>query len=74
MIKLNGEKKKDDDKIENIRDCREYGKFCVDIPLKSEEYLLSHEKPKIQRKNGILIINYLLEKQDDNEVFEFGDS
>ena len=46
----------------------------MDIPLKSEEYLLSHEKPKIQRKNGILIINYLLEKQDDNEVFEFDDS
>ena len=74
VIKINGEKKKDDEKIENMRDCREYGKFCVDIPLKSEDYLLSREKPKIQGKNGILIINYLLEKQVDNEVFEFGDS
>ena len=50
MIKLNGEKKHDEEKekIENrFHSTREYGKFCVEIPLKSEDFLIKHEKPKI---------------------------
>ena len=66
------EKKKDD--VENIRDYREYGKLSVDIPLKSEDYLLSHGNPKFEKKNGILTFTYLLEKQDNNEVYEVDDS
>ena len=61
MIKINGEKKKDDEKIENIRDCREYGKFIVNIPLKSEDYIIRRGNPKYQAKNGILTFNYFLE-------------
>ncbi len=74
VIKINGEKRKDDEKIENIRDCREYGKFSVNVPLKTEDYLLSHQKPKINEKHGIFTITYLLENQEDNEVFEINDS
>ena len=46
----------------------------MDIPLKSEDYLLSHGNPKFEKKNGILTFTYLLEKQDNNEVYEVDDS
>ena len=53
---------------------REYGKFFLDIPLKSEDYLISFEKPSLIGKNGILTITYKLEIQEENEVYDFGDS
>ena len=76
IIKLEGEKKKDDEQetIEKKGDYREYGKFFLDIPLKSEDYLISFEKPSLIGKNGILTITYKLEIQEENEVYDFGDS
>ena len=76
IIKLEGEKKKDveEETIEKKGDYREYGKFCVDIPLKSQDYLISYEKPSLIGKNGILTITYKLEIQEENDTYDFGDS
>ena len=77
MIRLNGEKKKDDEKekIENrLHSTREYGKFSVEIPLKSEDYLIKHDKPNISGKNGIITLTYQLEKLEQEDTYEFGDS
>ena len=77
MIRLNGEKKKEDEKenIENrIQSTREYGKFSVEIPLKSEDYLIKHDKPSITGKNGIITLTYQLEKLEQEDTYEFGDS
>ena len=77
MIKLNGEKKQEEEKekIENrFHNTREFGKFCVEIPLKSEDLLIKREKPTIVGKNGIIMLTYQLEKLDQEESYEFGDS
>ena len=55
-------------------DYREYGKFFLDIPLKYEDNLISYEKSSLNGKNWILTITYKLEIQEENEVYDFGDS
>ena len=77
MIKINGEKKHDEEKekIENIfHSTREYGKFCVEIPLKSEDFLVKQESPSVIGKNGIITLTYQLGKLEQEKSYEFGDS
>ena len=76
IIKLNGKKNPDKfPKIEdNIRNTREFGEFHLEIPLKTEDYLIKNNKPKIVDKKGLLIIQYLLEKKmETNEEFKVED-
>ena len=73
IIKLSGEKKKDkepQDINDNIFNTREIGKFSFDIPLKTEEYLLSNKSPKIIQKNGVFIIEYQLNKKVSSEGYQ----
>jgi HSP20 family molecular chaperone IbpA len=65
-IKLKGTKNKDKEPKEieqNIFNSREIGNFSLDIPLKTEEYLIKNELPKIEKKNGIFIIYFKLEEK-----------
>ena len=65
-IKLNGSKSKDKEPEEleqNIFNSREIGTFSLDIPLKTEEYLIKNELPKIEKKNGIFILSFKLEEK-----------
>ena len=67
IIKLTGIKEKDEEpaRIEdNIFNGREIGKFSLDIPLKYEDFIIKHEKPKIEKKDGIFTLTYQLEKND----------
>jgi len=66
IIKLKGTKKKDKEPEEleqNIFNSREIGNFSLDIPLKTEEYLIKNELPKIEKKNGIFILSFKLEEK-----------
>ena len=73
ILRLTGNKEKDQLPInikDNIHITREFGKFSLDIPLKTEDYKLKNRKPKIEDKKGLLILEYLLEPKkvdDDNE-------
>ena len=63
IIKITGEKKLDvePEKLDdNIHNTREYGKFYLDLHLKTEEYLLSQEKPQIKYVRGIYILEFNL--------------
>ena len=65
-IKLKGSKNKDKEPEEleqNIFNSREIGNFSLDIPLKTEEYLIKNELPKIEKKNGIFILSFKLEEK-----------
>ena len=74
IIKLKGTKNKDkypNDLKDNIHNNREYGEFSLEIPLKTEDYLIKNAKPIISGKSGLIIIQYLLdEKIEDNEEFK----
>ncbi len=66
IIKLKGNKRKDKfpEKLEdNIFNSREFGPFNIDIPLKTEEYLIKNSSPTVSDKKGILMIEYLLENK-----------
>jgi len=66
IIKLTGEKKKDKEpqnEKDNIFNTREYGNFSLEIPLKTEDYLLSNEEPTIENRNGLLLIQYKLSQK-----------
>ena len=67
MIRLKGNKKKDKfpEKVEdNLYNSRELGDFSLDIPLKTEDFLINSQiPPTIQEKRGLLIIEYTLQKK-----------
>ena len=66
IIKLTGEKKKDKEpqnEKDNIFNTREYGNFSLEIPLKTEDYLLSNDEPTIENKKGLLFIDYKLSQK-----------
>ena len=68
IIRLKGNKKKDKEpaKIEeNLYNSRELGKFTLDIPLKTEDFLVKNEQPVIEEKKGILILQFKLDKQTE---------
>jgi hypothetical protein len=67
IIRLSGEKKKDivPEKLEdNIYNKRELGKFCLDIPLSSKEYILSEKRPTFDYQSGVQFIEYELQKRE----------
>jgi hypothetical protein len=70
VIKIKGNKKPDNfpslDK--NIRNTREFGDFSLEIPLKTEDYLVESKSPIIKHKNGLIIIQYLLSKKQENDI------
>jgi len=66
FIKINGTKIKDKEPEEleqNIYNSREIGSFSLRIPLKTEEYLIKNELPKIEMKNGVFILYFKLEEK-----------
>ena len=74
IIKIKGNKDKDKfpNKLEdNIHNSREFGDFSLEIPLKTEDYLIKNQKPDMKQKNGLIILQYLLdEKIKDDEEFK----
>ena len=69
VIKIIGEKKQDEEPEsldKNIFNLRENGKFTLEIPLKFSEYHLSTKKPKINKENGVFIVEYDLETYEDD--------
>ena len=66
IIILSGKKKKDKEpyhEFYNIFNTRKYGDFSLEIPLKTEDYLLCNEPPKIENRKGVFIIIYNLSKK-----------
>ena len=76
IIKLNGIKKKDiepENYGDNIFTNREFGPYNLDIPLKTEDYLIKNEYPEIIEKKGVLILAFQLDKKkgfiyDEDEI------
>ena len=67
VIKITGNKKKDKEpeKLkDNIYTSREIGDFSLDIPLKSEEFLIKNDEPEIKNIKGLFIITYQLEQKN----------
>ena len=76
IIKLNGEKKKDKEpeKIEdNLFNSREIGDFSLDIPLKTDDFLLSNDIPNISDKKGVFILEYKLSDKNKTKEYEVDD-
>ena len=73
IIQLRGKKNQDIEPKElkdNLFTSREFGDFFVDIPLKTEDFKILNEKPKIRVASGLFIIEYKLEnKEEESEVF-----
>ena len=68
IIKIYGIKNKDKEPKEleeNIFNSRENGNFYVEIYLKTEEYLIKKDPPKIEEKKGIFILCYKLNEKID---------
>ena len=65
IIIVKGQKKKDkepENEKDNIFTIREFGEFNIEIPLIMSEYRLENAFPKIDRKQGVTIIEYKLAK------------
>ena len=76
FIRLIGIKKKDKEpeKIEdNIFNSREIGNFLLNIPLKTDEYLIKNEKPKIEQIKGIFVIEFQLDVMNTEAEFNEDD-
>ena len=60
---------------DNIFSTREYGEFNLDIPIKTTDFCIKDENPKIYDKKGIFVLEYELgEKTQNNLKFEDEDS
>ena len=73
IIKLNGTKKKDKEPeklSDNIYNCREFGDYSVNIPLKVEDYLIKNQEYKIDKKNGIFFIEVKIDKKKNIGVYK----
>ena len=73
IIKIKGTKKKEKfpELQDNIYNTRKFGEFSLEIPLKTEDYLIKNAKPTIEDKKGLIIIQYLLEKNDEDlDIYE----
>ena len=70
VIKIKGNKNIDKfpslDK--NIRNTREFGDFSLEIPLKTEDYLIENKPPTIKDKKGLIILQYLLAKKTEKDI------
>jgi HSP20 family molecular chaperone IbpA len=74
IIQLTGVKNKDKEpeKLEdNDFNTREFGQFSIDIPLKTEDYKILNEEPKMKFISGLFIIEFKLEeKLEESKVFK----
>lgn len=73
IIKLVGEKKsdKEQDTIPTIFfNNREIGKFSLELPIKTEDYMIKNEYPKFTSKRGLLILEYSVEKKKEAKEFD----
>ena len=71
MIKLQGYKKQDQDpeKLDdNLYNTRELGFYSIEIPLKTEEFMIKNIPPKMTKKSGLLILEYLLENKSKGAI------
>jgi len=71
IIKLRGEKRKDKDpknEKDNLFNTREYGSFSLEIPLKTEDFLLSNEEPSIESN-----LEYKLAQKAKKKEFEINE-
>ena len=72
VIKLFGNKNKDEEPIrleDNIFNGRELGRFSLDIPLKTEAFLIKNGDPKFDKKNGLFILSYQLDKKKEKKKY-----
>ena len=73
IIRLQGTKKKDKEpeKLEdNIHNTREFGDYTLEIPLKTEDFIIINEKPIIEEKLGVIEIKYKLDiKKEPQPIF-----
>ena len=72
IIKLLGEKKqdKDQDKIQTLFfNNRKKGKFSLELPIKTEDYMIKNEDPVFTSKKGLLMLEYSVEKKKEAKEF-----
>ena len=76
IIKLNGTKKKDKEPeklSDNIYNCREFGDYSLNIPLKIEDYLIKNQEYKIEKKNGIFLFEVKIDKKENRGGYEMNE-
>ena len=75
FVKIKGKKEKDINYFpkNNIHNTREFGEFSLDIPWKNEDYLIRNTKPKILDENRLLIIQYFLDKKQEDKEYKVED-
>ena len=76
IIKLSGIKKKDKEPYEelgNFYNTRKFGDFSIEIPFKTEDFLLCNEPPKIENRKGVFILIYNLSKKENRLEFKFSE-
>ena len=75
IIEIKGNKRKDKEPEkpeDNLFNSREIGTFSLDVPLKTDDYLIKNEKPKIEEKKGLIILEFQLDQKDTDK--EFGEN
>ena len=68
IINITGLKKKDkepENNADNIHTTREFGEFSLDIPLKTEDFHLLNDDPKVYDKKGVIILEYKCDQKKD---------
>ena len=66
IIRISGNKREDlepKNKEDNLQNTREFGKFILDIPLKSEDYILINKTPNMKNLKGLFIISFELDNK-----------
>jgi len=75
LLKVKGTKKKDKEPEkdeDNLYNSRIIGDFSFNVLIKPDEYLIKNEKPKVEEKKGLIIIQFQLDEK--NSEVEFGDN
>ena len=73
IIKIEGVKKQDkepESPKDNIYSNREMGKFSITIPIDSNKYLIQNSAPQMDKKNGLIILQFSLEKPKKKEHYK----
>ena len=76
IIKLNGTKKKDKEPeklSDNIYNSREFGDYSLNVPLKIEDYLIKNQEYKIEKKNGIFLLEVKIDKKKNTGGYEMNE-
>ena len=76
VIEIQGKKRKDNEPKyleENLFNSREFGEFLISIPLNAKDNNLKNKSPEINKKQGIIMIEYELyelnEKKTQNAIY-----